>query len=321
MHWRGSRLETELTKLLRIEYPIIQGAMAYISESTLAGAVANAGGTGVIGSGGRGADWVRREIRKTKEITAKPFGVNVMLKDPESDSIVAAVCEEKVAFVTLGAGNPAPYFEALKEAGILIFPVVPSVRLARRVEESGADGVIVEGMESGGHIGSISTMALLTNIIPQVGIPVIAAGGIADGRGIAAALLMGAAGVQMGSRFLLTDECQVHPNVKDRILEATDTDTDATGYSTGIVVRGLRNSFTKQFLELERTGASADVLNALAAGRNRLSAIEGDTDNGSVQVGQSLNALTEIECVQMLIRELMDETVASIQQANELLGS
>jgi len=314
-------MKTGLTKLLGIKHPIIQGAMAYISEANLVSAVCNAGGTGVIGSGGRGADWVRREIVRTKQMTDKPFGVNVMLKDPERDDIIAAICEEKVEFITMGAGNPGPYFKILKDAGIKTIPVVPNVRLAKRVEESGADAIIVEGTESGGHIGLMTTMALLTNVIPQVKIPVIAAGGIADGRGIAAALLMGAAGVQMGSRFLLTDECQVHPNVKEKILQSTDTDTDVTGYSTGIMVRGLRNDFTREFLKLERTGAPAEALNELATGRNRLSAIDGDIDNGSVQVGQSLNVLTEIKAVQEVIKELMEQTVTTLQSANKLLGS
>lgn len=312
-------METKLTKLLGIAYPIIQGGMAWVSEAHLTAAVSNAGGAGIIASGGRTADWVREEIRKTKSLTDKAFGVNVMLMAPNKDEVVAVICEEKVAFVTLGAGNPVPYFEKFHQAGIKAIPVVPSVKLAKRVEASGADAIVIEGMEAGGHIGTLTTMALLTNVIPEVKIPVIAAGGIVDGRGMAAALLMGAAGVQMGSRFLLTEECQLHPKAKQRIIAASDTDSVVTGYSRGHGVRGLKCQFTDKFLELERTGVPDEVLNNLATGTNKLAAVDGDTENGLVQVGQSLSRLNEIKPVRTVVEAIMSETVKLLSNAPSLV--
>lgn len=312
-------METKLTKLLGITYPIIQGGMAWVSEANLTAAVSNAGGAGIIASGGRTAEWVREEIRKTKSMTDKPFGVNVMLMAPNKDEVVDVICEEKVAFVTLGAGNPVPYFEKFHKAGIKAIPVVPSVKLAKRVEASGADAIVIEGMEAGGHIGTLTTMALLTNVIPEVSIPVIAAGGIVDGRGMAAALLMGAAGVQMGSRFLLTEECQLHPNAKQRISEASDTDSVVTGYSRGHGVRGLKCKFTDKFLELEKAGAPDEVLNNLATGTNKLAAVEGDTQNGLVQVGQSLNRLNEVKPVRSVVEEIINEAKKLLSNAPSLV--
>ncbi len=312
-------MKTGLTELLNIKYPIIQGAMAWISESNLVSAVANAGATGVIACGGRSTDWVKKEIEKTKELTDKPFGVNIMLMASNRDEIVDVVCEEKVDFVTLGAGNPLPYFDKLHNAGIKVIPVVPNLKLAKRIEKAGADAVIIEGMEAGGHIGTLTTMALMTNVIPNISIPVVVAGGFVDGRGIAAALIMGAQGVQMGSRFLLTDECTVHPKAKERIIEAQDTDSVVTGYSRGHGVRGLRNTFTNKFLELEVKGESDETLNKLATGSNRLAAIEGDTENGLVQVGQSLIPLKEIKPVKNLIDELMNEVNHKLNDAQTLI--
>ena len=313
-------MKTRITELLGIKVPILQGAMAWVSEANLTAAVSNAGGAGVIATGGRMTEWVRDEIRKTKTLTDKPFGVNVMLMAPNRDDIVKVICEEKVAFVTLGAGNPVVYFDALHQAGIKAIPVVPSLKLAKRVEAAGADAIIIEGMEAGGHIGSLTTMALLTNVIPEVNLPVIAAGGIVDGRGMAAALLMGADGVQMGSRFLLTSECGLHPNAKQRIIAATDTDSIATGVSRGHAVRGLKNSFTDKFLALEVQGAPQAELDSLATGTNRLAAVDGDVENGLVQVGQSLNPLNEIKPVQAVIDEIMDETRQKLQNAAKLFG-
>lgn len=312
-------METKLTKLLGITYPIIQGGMAWVSEATLTAAVSNAGGAGVIATGGRTADYVREEIRKTKSLTDKPFGVNVMLMAPNKDEVVDVICEEKVAFVTLGAGNPVPFFEKFHQAGIKAIPVVPSVKLAKRVESAGADAIVIEGMEAGGHIGTLTTMALLTNVIPEIAIPVIAAGGIVDGRGVAAALLMGASGVQMGSRFLLAEECKMHPNAKQRIIEANDTDSVVTGYSRGHGVRGLKCKFTDTFLELERTGAPDETLNNLATGTNKLAAVDGDTENGLVQVGQSLNRLREIKPAQQIVEELMHAATKLLSSAPGLV--
>lgn len=306
-------MKTKLTKLLGIEYPIIQGGMAWVSDSKLAAAVSNAGAAGIIGSGGRSTDWVREEIRNAKKLTDKPFGVNIMLMAPNKDEIVDVICEEKVAFVTLGAGNPVPYFEKFKAAGIKSIPVVPNVKLAQRVEKSGADAIVIEGMEAGGHIGTLTTMALMTNVIPKINIPVVVAGGIADGRGMAAALIMGAAGVQMGSRFILTEECPMHINAKQRIIAATDTDSVVTGYSRGHGVRGLKSKFTDKFLELERAGAPQSELDALATGTNKLAAVDGDVENGLVQVGQSLNVLNDIKPAKDVIEEI-------VAQAKEVLA-
>lgn len=312
-------MNTKITRLLGIQYPVLQGAMAWISEANLTAAVSNAGGAGIIATGGRTTEWVRDEIQKTKTMTAKPFGVNVVMLAPNRDEIMDVICEEKVEFVTLGAGNPLPYFEKLHQAGIKVIPVIPSLKLAKRVEESGADAIIIEGMEAGGHIGSLTTMALLSNVLPEVSLPVIAAGGIVDGRGIAAALLMGADGVQMGSRFLLTHECVLHPKAKERIITAADTDSVATGVSRGHAVRGLKNKFTEQFMALEIQGAPQAELDKLATGTNRMAAVEGDIENGLVQVGQSLIPLKEIKSVQEVMESVMIEAKNRLRLAPQLL--
>ena len=316
----GYPMKTKLTELLGIQYPIIQGTMAWVSEANLTAAVSNAGGAGVIATGGRTTEWTREEIRKTKTLTDKPFGVNVMLMAPNRDEIVKVICEEKVAFVTLGAGNPVVYFDVLHQAGIKVIPVIPSLKLAKRVEAAGADAIIIEGMEAGGHIGSLTTMALMTNVIPEVSLPVIAAGGIVDGRGMAAALLMGAAGVQMGSRFLLTNECGLHPNAKARILAATDTESVATGVSRGHAVRGLKNKFTDKFLALEVQGAPQAELDTLATGTNRLAAVDGDVENGLVQVGQSLVPLKEVKPVRDVIQGIITEAGDKLANAAKILA-
>lgn len=308
-------MSKKLTDLLDIRYPVLQGGMAWVSESSLASAVSNAGGAGIIASGGRTVDWVEAEIRQARKLTDGPFGVNIVLMDASREALVDLVCQMKVPFVTLGAGNPVPYIQRLKAAGVKVIPVVPSVRLARRVEENGADALVIEGMEAGGHIGTLTTMALLTNVIPEVNIPVIAAGGIADGRGMAAALLMGAAGVQMGSRFLLAEECKIHPLAKEKIIQATDTDSAVTGFSRGHGVRGLRNSFTERYLEMERQGIPTEELNKLATGTNRLAAIEGDVENGLVQVGQSLNPLKEIKPAAAIMEEIIAQTKETLSRA------
>lgn len=312
-------MQTRLTKLLGIQYPIIQGAMAWISEATLTAAVSSTGGAGIIATGGRSAEWTRDEIRKTKSLTDKPFGVNLVMMAPNKDEIAEVICQEKVAFVTLGAGNPVPYIEKFHQAGILAIPVVPSVKLAKRVEAAGADAIVIEGMEAGGHIGNLTTMALLTNVIPEMSIPVIAAGGIVDGRGMAAALLMGASGVQMGSRFLLTEECTVHPNAKQRIIEAQDTESVATGLSRGHGVRGLKNKFTDRYTELENSGAPQKELDDLATGTNKKAAVDGDVEHGLVQVGQSLNRLTEIKLARQVIEDVIAETIQVLTGAGNLI--
>lgn len=312
-------METKLTKLLGIKYPIIQGGMAWTSDAVLAAAVSNAGGAGIIGSGGRTTEWTRDEVRKAKTLTDKPFGVNVMLMAPNIAEIIDMLCEEKVAFVTLGAGNPVPHIEKFHNAGIKVIPVVPNVKLAKRIEAAGADAMVVEGMEAGGHVGQQTTMALMENVLPQIkNIPVLVAGGISDGRALAAALLMGAEGVQIGSRFLLTTECPAHPAAKQAIIDATDTDSTVTGFSRGHGVRCLKNAFTQKFSEREISGASQDELNAMGAGTNKRGIMEGDIVDGTVMVGQSLNVLNEILTCQEVIDRIMAEAQAAVEHIKSI---
>ena len=317
----GGFMRTALTELLQIEYPIIQGAMAWVSEHKLVAAVANAGATGVIALGGRDAEWTRNEIRACKELTDKPFGVNLMLMAPNKDELVNVIIEEKPAFVTLGAGNPVPYIKPLQEAGIKVIPVVPSLKLAKRIEEAGADAMIVEGMEAGGHIGSQTTMSLMENILPEISIPVVVAGSIVDGRGLAAALLMGAEGVQMGSRFLLAEECQAHQNMKEAIIKATDTDSVVTGLLSGHGgVRSLKNEFTTRYLAAETDGVTTpEERTKMSQGTNKRAAIDGDVVNGAVQVGQALNRLVAIEPAHTIIQTVMNEAIMSIRKAQRLI--
>lgn len=314
----GGNMKTTLTELLGIQYPIIQGAMAWTSEHKLAAAVANAGATGVIATGGRDADWVREEIRAAKALTDKPFGVNLMLMAKNLDEILAVIVEEKPAFVTLGAGNPVPFIEPLHAAGIKAIPVVPNVKLAKRVSDAGADALIIEGQEAGGHIGTLTTMALMENVLPEVSIPVIIAGAIVDGRGLAAALTMGAAGVQMGSRFILAEECVMHQNCKDAIIAATDTDSVVTGLTSGHDgVRGLKNEFTTRYLAAEFGGAPKEELTAMSVGTNRKAAVDGDTVNGLVQVGQGLNRLNAVESAQTIVTSIVEEAKEAIRAAQQ----
>lgn len=305
-------MKTKLTELLGIKYPVIQGGMAWTSDANLAAAVSNAGGAGIIGSGGRTVEWTRDEVRKAKGLTDKPFGVNVMLMAPNITEIIEMLCEEKVAFVTLGAGNPVPHIATFHAAGIKVIPVVPSVKLAKRIEAAGADAMVVEGMEAGGHIGKQTTMALMENVLPAVqSIPVLVAGGISDGRALAAALLMGAEGVQMGSRFLLTTECPAHPAAKEAIVKATDTDSVATGYSRNLGVRCLANAFTDAYTAKEIAGAPKEELMQMGTGTNRKGILEGDTVNGTVMCGQSLNVLNDV----LPCREVMERIIAEAKAA------
>ena len=310
---------TRLTELLGIQYPILQGAMAWISDAGLAAAVSNAGGAGIISTGGRTTEYTQAEIRRCRTLTQKPFGVNVMLMAPNKDEIVDVICTEKPAFVTLGAGNPVPYFEKLHAAGIKVIPVVPNVKLAKRVEEKGADAIVVEGMEAGGHIGSIATMPLMTQVIPAVSLPAVMAGGFADGRGLAAALVMGASGVQMGTRFLVAEECPVHQNMKEKLLKAIDTDSIVTGLTIGGAVRGLKNKFSENFVKMEYEGkTSKEELLKLATGTNKLAAVDGDTENGMMQAGQSLLPLDRIEPVETIINRIIIEAQDALDRANTI---
>ena len=306
-----------ITEVLGIKYPIIQGGMAWISDAKLAAAVSNAGGAGIISCGGRTTEYVREEIRKAKQLTDKPFGVNVMLMAPNKDEIVDVICEEKPAFVTLGAGNPVPYFAKLKEAGIKVIPVIPNVKLAKRVAAAGADAMVAEGMEAGGHIGVLTTMALMTQVIPEIkDIPVVMAGGFGDGRGLAAAMLMGAGGVQMGTRFLVAEECSVHENMKQKLIEAVDTDTIVTGLTLGGDVRGIKNKFSTEFVQKENEGkTSKEELIRMATGTNKLAAVEGDVVNGMMQAGQSLTVLQKVEPVATIIEDIMKQARETLSAA------
>ncbi len=303
-------MQTELSRSLGITYPIIQGGMAWVAEHHLAAAVSEAGGLGLIGAANAPADWVREQIREAKKLTEKPFGVNIMLMSPHADEVAKVVVEEGVKVVTTGAGNPEKYMEQWKDAKIKVIPVVASVALAKRMERSGADAVVAEGCESGGHIGESTTMTLVPQVADAVQIPVIAAGGIADGRGIAAALMLGAKGVQMGTCFVVTDESQVHDNYKERILKAKDIDTKVTGRSTGHPIRTLRNEMTKKYMELEMQGASFEELEYLTLGGLRKAVVDGDVKNGSVMAGQIAGMVRERMSCQDLIQKLVRETDA-----------
>ena len=305
-------MKTEVTKLLGIEYPIIQGGMAWVAEYHLAAGVSNAGGLGLIGAASAPAEWVREQIREAKKLTDKPFGVNIMLMSPYADEVAKVVAEEGVKVVTTGAGNPEKYMKMWKEAGVKVIPVVASVALARRMERCGADALVAEGCEAGGHIGENTTMVLVPQIVDAVKIPVIAAGGVADGRGVAAAFMLGAKGVQMGTHFVATKESVVHDNYKQAIIKARDIDSRVTGRTTGHPVRALRNQMVKQYLELENSGASFEELEHLTLGGLRKAVVEGDVVSGSVMAGQSAAMVKEILSCEELIQKLVKETDALI---------
>ena len=308
-------MQTEINSLLEIEYPIIQGGMAWVAEHHLAAAVSEAGGFGLIGAANAPADWVREQIRKTKELTDRPFGVNVMLMSPYADEVARVIAEEGVKAVTTGAGNPEKYMELWKERNIKVIPVVASVALAKRMERCGADAVVAEGCESGGHIGESTTMTLVPQVVDAVDIPVIAAGGIGDGRGIAAAFMLGAKGVQMGTRFVVTKECQVHPAYKERIIRAKDIDTRVTGRSTGHPIRALRNDMTKAYLQKEQEGASTEELELLASGALRRAVQEGDIHNGSLMSGQIAGLIKEEVSCKQLIETLVSQTKEALNRS------
>ncbi len=300
-------MKTKITELLGIEYPIIQGGMAWVAEYHLAAAVSEAGGLGIIGAGGAPASFVREQIQKVKEITKKPFGVNIMLMNPEADQIAQAVVEEGVKVVTTGAGNPGKYMAMWKEAGIRVIPVVASVALAKMMERAGADAVVAEGMESGGHIGEATTMTLVPQVVDAVGIPVIAAGGIADGRGFAAAMMLGAQAVQMGTRFVVASESIVHGNYKQKVIAAKDIDTAVTGRSTGHPIRCIRNKTTREYLKLEKEGATLEELEKLTLGGLRRAVMDGDVVEGSVMAGQIAGLVKKEQPCTEIIQEIMEQ--------------
>ncbi len=300
-------MKTDITKLLGIEYPIIQGGMAWVAEHKLAAAVSNAGGLGLIGAASAPAEIVREEIRKCKALTDKPFGVNVMLLNPNAEEVAKVIVEEGVKVVTTGAGNPAKYMEMWKKAGVKVIPVVASVAMAVLMERAGADAVVAEGMESGGHIGSTTTMALVPQVVDAVTIPVIAAGGIADGRGLAAAMMLGASAVQMGTRFVAAKESIVHANYKEKLIKAKDIDSTVTGTTTGHPVRCIRNKMTKEYLKLEKEGADFMELEKLTLGSLRKAVIEGDVVNGTLMAGQIAGLIKEELSCEEIIRQIMEQ--------------
>ena len=305
-------MKTKITELLEIRYPIIQGGMAWVADFHLAAAVSNAGGLGIIGAGGAPAQWVREQIKEAKKLTDKPFGVNIMLMNPEADEIAQVLIEEGVKVVTTGAGNPAKYMKGWKEAGIKVIPVVASCALARMMEKCGADAVIAEGTEAGGHIGEITTMSLVPQVVDAVNIPVIAAGGIADGRGIAAAFMLGADAVQMGTQFVVTKECTVHQNYKDKIVKAKDIDSKVTGRTTGHPVRVLRNKMSNEYIKRENQGASFEELELLTLGGLKKAVVDGDVIDGSVMAGQIAGLVKkEYSCRELIVR--------SVRQAEKLI--
>lgn len=309
-------MRTVICDLFEIEYPVIQGGMAWLGTSELVSAVSEGGGLGLIGAGNAPPDWVRAQIRSTRERTAKPFGVNIMLMSPFVEEVIQIVLQEGVRIVSTGGGNPGIYIPQLKEAGVRVMPVVSSVALAKRLERAGADAVVTEGMESGGHIGETTTMALVPQVVDAVGIPVVAAGGIGDGRGLAAALSLGAHGVQMGTRFVCAEECVAHIDFKRKIVEARDRATVATGYTTGHPVRCLENRMTRQFAAMEAGGATVVELEKFGEGKLQLGVLEGDLESGSLMAGQIAGLVKDIKPAAAIIGEIVAEAERIIARLN-----
>lgn len=311
-------MHTGLCDLLAIKYPIIQGGMAWVATAPLAAAVSNAGGLGIIAAGSASAEYVKEQIDEARKLTAKPFGVNVMLLSPFADEVMELLYKESVAVVTTGAGSPAKYIEKLKAAGTKVIPVIPSVALAKKMQRAGADAVIAEGTEAGGHIGELTTMALVPQVVDAVSIPVIAAGGIADSRGVVAALALGAQGVQLGTRFLCSTECTAHENYKKAVVGAKDRDAVVTGRSTGHPVRGIKNKLTREFDRLESDGASVEQLDKLGSGALRAAVVDGDVEMGALMAGQSAGLICDIKPCREIIEDLvggLDKVFQSIEQS------
>lgn len=300
-------MNTRITQLLGIEYPILQGGMAWIAESTLASAVSNGGGAGIIAGGSAPIDYLREQIRKTKSLTDKPFGVNIMLMSPNADDLAQLVIDEKVSFVTTGAGNPAKYIKAWKDANIKVIPVVSTVNLAKRMERSGADAIIAEGTESGGHIGDNTTMCLVPQVVDAVSVPVIAAGGIADGRGVAASFMLGAEGVQVGTRFLASDEVQINPVYKELVIKAKDTDNIVTGRFTGHPCRNIKTKFSKKLQTFERDGGTPEQFEEITLGSLRKAVQDGNIEEGSFLCGAIAGMITDVKPCADIIKEMFDQ--------------
>jgi len=305
-----------ICQMLRIRYPILLGGMAHVSRAPLVAAVSNAGGLGIIGSGGMPPDILVEQIAQVRKRTDRSFGVNLMLMDPKIEEQVEVVLRERVPMVSTGAGNPAKYMDGLKKAGIRVFPVVPATAFARRMERAGADGIIAEGMESGGHVGEVTTIVLVPQVVDAVSVPVVAAGGIADGRGLAAVLALGAEGVQMGTRFLASAEAPVHSNYKQAVLKASDRSTIVTGRSLGAPVRTIVNRMTKQFARYEEEHRSFEEFESLAVGGLRRAVYDGDTENGSLMAGQIVGLIDEIKPVEAIIEEMVRTAAELLQEGN-----
>lgn len=311
-------MRTELCDILGIKYPVLQGAMAWVSEAVLAAAVSNGGGLGVIAAGSAPAEFVEEQVKKAFALTDRPFGVNIMLMSPEADRIVNALCRMKVPVVTTGAGNPGKYMERFKKAGIKVVPVVPSVALAVKMEKMGADAIIAEGYEAGGHIGEQTTMALVPQIVDAVNIPVVAAGGIADGRGAAAAFMLGAKGIQLGTRFICSSECTVSMKYKEAVLNAKDRETVVTGRFTGHPVRVIGNKFTRELSRMEKEGISVEEFEKKGTG-SLARAVKGDVANGSVMAGQIAGLVKSIKPCREIIKELVDEAKYTVKTKGETI--
>ena len=300
-------MKKDICNILGIRYPIFQGGMAWISDSKLAAAVSNAGGLGIIAGANAPASYIRNEIKETKKLTDKPFGLNIMLLSDNADELADIAIEEGVKVITTGAGNPGKFMERWKQAGIIVIPVVASVALAKRMERCGADAVIAEGCEAGGHIGKLTTMVLLPQVVDAVNIPVIGAGGIADGRGIAAAFALGASGIQVGTRFLVSEECQIHDNYKNAVIKSKDIDTVVTGRCTGHPVQVLKNKLAKEYLKLEKKNVSFDKLEELGRGALKKAVVDGDIENGSLMAGQISGMLKKVQTSKEIIEEMFNE--------------
>jgi len=299
-------MTTKITELLGIKYPILQGGMAWVAEHKLAAAVSNAGGAGIIAGGSAPVEVIAEEIRKAKTLTDKPFGLNIMLMSPNAEGLAKLAADEKLPFVTTGAGSPGKYIDGLKAAGVKVIPVIPSVALAKRMEKAGADAVIAEGTESGGHIGEITTMCLVPQVADAVSIPVIAAGGIADGRGIAAAFMLGAVGVQVGTRFLAASECQIHANYKKLVLESKDTDSIVTGRFTGHPCRGIKTKFSRSLLDFEKNGGTPDEFEEKTLGSLRKAALDGSIEEGSFLCGAIAGLVNREQSAKEIIEEMFE---------------
>ena len=311
-------MKNRVCDILKIEYPILQGGMAWVSTYHLAYAVSNAGGAGIIAAGNADADYVREQIRNIKKLTDKPFGINVMLMSPYVEQVMKVILEERVPFITTGAGNPGKYIKALKTEGIKLFPVVASVPLAKRMEQEGVDGVIAEGMESGGHIGELTTMCLVPQVVDAVGIPVIAAGGIGDGRGMLAAISLGAQGVQIGTRFICSEECHINSNYKTAVLNARDRDTVVSGRCTGHPIRCLKNKLTRSMEQFESSLDGNETIEKLGTGALRKAAVEGDAENGTVMAGQIAGMIKDIKTSEQIIKDIISEYNTALSRLSSI---